>query len=329
MFMPNGYVAVSNGKSNGRSFYDRLVKGKIVIQDDQGNKRIAYIDDGQIIDNRLMRNGKTVYHIVYGAFERKGKDIVRFRKGSNKGKHGKSRTYEELWGRKGVCHSWYNNGRLIRQKFFYENGHLAYDYRYHAKECVVKDPDGKVLCKLKGLLDCRQQWDGHAVLRKKDMVSWFLKSEPFEVWDGKRGKVILAGQFDGEHRVGEWVENGQPVYYVEGVPLPKKLYETPPEKLDVMEVLRLKNAQSRMALMSRIPVKRVAEVGTLIHKQGAMRLYDIKGYESRILRVKCPSTGSFYFLNVPYDATHCEEARQWTFHVGMDFPNRIEFAKET
>jgi len=47
MFMPDGYVAVSNGKSNGRSFYDPLMEGKIVIQSPEF-KRIVSVKDGQI-----------------------------------------------------------------------------------------------------------------------------------------------------------------------------------------------------------------------------------------------------------------------------------------
>jgi hypothetical protein len=326
MFMPNGVVAVSNGKSNGRSFHDQLMEGKIVIQSPEF-RRVVYVKDGQIIDNKLLQHGRQVSHIVYGKFERIGDSIVRFRKGSGKGKHGKSRTHEELFGHRGVCHSWYNNGRLVRQKFFYENGHLAYDYRFHGKECVVKDQKGKVLFRLKGMLDCRRMWCGHAVLNKSNPVEWFLPNYPFEVW--KSGKLTLAGQYEGRHRTGRWVENGKVTYYEKGVPLPKKLYETPPEKLNVKAILSLSNAQSRMALMSKLPPEQIAEAGRVIHRQGDMRLYDIRGYEARILRVRCPSTGSFYYLNVPHDSTHCEQARQWTFHVGDDFRKAIRFVKET
>jgi hypothetical protein len=125
------------------------------------------------------------------------------------------------------------------------------------------------------------------------------------------------------------VENGKVAYYEKGVPLAKKLYETPPEKLNVKDILALSNAQSRMALLSKLPPGRIAEAGRVVHKQGDMRLYDIKGYEARILRVRCPSTGAFYYLNVPYDSAHCEQARQWTFHVGDDFRKPIRFVKET
>jgi hypothetical protein len=60
-----------------------------------------------------------------------------------------------------------------------------------------------------------------------------------------------------------------------------------------------------------------------------MRLYDIPKYEVRILRVQCPTTKSYYFLKVPKDSQKCEQARQWTFHVGTDFQKPIKFAVET
>jgi hypothetical protein len=283
MFMPNGVVAVSNGKSNGRSFYDQLMEGKIIIQGAEF-KRIVYVKEGQIIDNKLIVNGKRKHHIVYGEFEKNGDDIVRFRKGSGKGKHGKSRTYEQLFGCKGVCHGWYNNGRLNRQKFVYPNGRVAYDYRFHGKECTVKDPKGRVLFMLKGALDCRRLWNGNVIFNKEKMVDWFLTIRPFEVWKG--GKLILAGQYNGSHRTGRWIEDGKIVYYEKGVPMPKKLYETPPEKLSMKDILKLKNAQTRMALMSKLTPKQIIEGGRVVHKQGDMKLYGIEGYESRILQVK-------------------------------------------
>ena len=83
-----------------------------------------------------------------------------------------------------------------------------------------------------------------------------------------------------------------------------------------------------MALMEKIGPDRIAEVGTIIHKDGDMRLYDIPGYDVRILRVKCTTTKVFYFLRVPKDAKRCEPARQWTFHVGQDFSEPIKFAED-
>ncbi len=330
MFMPNGFVSVSNGRSNGRSCHEKLMEGRITISGSDGEKgfkRILQIKDGQIIDNRLVVKDRQVFRIAYGLFIHEGKNIIRFKKGTGTGKHGKSRTEDKLFGKKGICHGWYNNGRLVRQRFVYENGKVAYDYRSGSKVCHVKSPDGSVLYELKGILNTRRTWDGLCIFNRGKNESWLFKGHPFEIW--KDGKLFIAGQYDGEQKTGKWIENGKEAFYEKGYPMSKKLYETPPEKMDVRKVLRLSNAQLRMALMSRISVDRIAEAGNIIHQHGSMRLYDIEGFESRLLRVKCPSTGNFFFLKVPKDSTKCEEARQWTFHVGMDFDSPIKFAVET
>jgi hypothetical protein len=336
-----GLVRVMNGKSNGRSFYDELMEGKITIHG-KGWKRIVYVKEGQIIDNKTLMKGKVKHHIVYGSYEKEGENIIRFRKGSGKGLHGKSRAKEKLFGNDGICHSWYHNGRLMRQRFIYANNHIAYNYNSRGKECIVRDPKGEEIYKMKGLIDCRGLWGGHSVFNREPLyygdgtpvepegdirAEWFLRSKPFEL--SFKGRVILSGQYENGQKIGRWIEGGRVFYYERGVPIPKKLFEMPLEKLNVKEILNLPNAQTRMALMSRIPPERIAKVGRLIHSQGEMRLYSIKGYDTRILRVKCPTTGSFYFLNVPSDSNHCERARQWTFHVGDGIQKPIKFALET
>ena len=330
-----GFTTISSGKSNGRSVYDSLMEGRITITgyDERGKayQRVVKIADGEVQDNKLIENGNIVHHIVYGAFESKlterGREIVRFRKGG-KGKHGKALRHEELFGVTGVCHSWYKRGRLVRQKFIYDNRKTAYDYNAFRENCIIRDHTGKILYEIKGRLDGSMNafYGSHSVFSRK-MQDWFLRRTPFEV--KKQGKVIYAGQVQNEQRVGKWVENGQVVFYEHGVAIPKKLYETPPDKLDPLKILRLNNAQLRMALMAKINPERIAQVGTVVHKDKEMRLYDIPKYEVRILRVQCPTTKSYYFLKVPKDAEKCEQARQWTFHVGDSFQKRIKFVKET
>lgn len=330
-----GLTTISSGKSNGRSIYDMLVEGKIKISGVDGKgrsfERTAVIRGGEVWENKLKRNKKLVHHIVYGQFENRpgnGREIVRFKEGTGKGKHGKSRRYEKLFGHPGVCHSWYKNGRLVRQKFIYNNKKTAYDYNGYKNACIVKGYDGRVLYEIKGALDGRNNiYSGsHSVLSRK-MSYWFLYREPFEV--KKSGKIIYKGQMQNHQRVGEWVENGKRVFYVNGVAIPKRLYETPPEKLDPAKIINLPNAQLRMAMMEKIGPDRIAEIGRVVHKDKAMRLYDIKNYDVRILRVQCPTTKAYYYLKVPKDAAKCEEARQWTFGVGNGFNEPIKFAKET
>jgi hypothetical protein len=125
------------------------------------------------------------------------------------------------------------------------------------------------------------------------------------------------------------LENGRTYYYVNGVGIPKKLYETPPDKLDPAQILKIDNAQLLMAMMEKIGGDKIAKIGKVIHKDGDMRLYNIPKFDVRILRVRCTTTKAFYYLKVPKDASKCEEARQWTFGVGQDIARPIKFAQET
>lgn len=327
-----GFTQVSSGKSNGRSFCEILMDGKITIQGSDGRndiKRVVEVRNGEVWDNRLIENGKTTYRIAYGRFEKQGKTIVRFKKGTGTGKHGKARRFEQLFGHDGACHSWYKNGRLVRQKFLYDNGRKAYDYNGFKTQCDIRDYNGNLLYQVTGLLNGRldnAMHESHSVFSGR-MDDWFSVSKPFEV--RKNGKVIYKGEVRNNQKVGEWVEDGKRYFYVNGVQIPKALYEVPPEKLDPLKILRLPNAQTRMALMEKIGTERIAEVGKVIHKDGDMRLYDIPNYDVRILRVRCTTTKAYYYLRVPHDSRKCEEARQWTFHVGMDFKEPIKFAVET
>jgi hypothetical protein len=75
-----GVTTVSSGKSNGRSFSVFVVDGKVTVSgvDNKGRKykRIAIIKDGEVWDNKLVLDGETTHHIVYGQYEKCGNDII-------------------------------------------------------------------------------------------------------------------------------------------------------------------------------------------------------------------------------------------------------------
>lgn len=342
------WIRVTSGRSASRSTDDLLKDGiaRIVGTDPKGKKfeRFIRYQDSEILETRLKIEGKVVHHIVYGQFEstltEKGREVTHFRKGTAKGLHGLSRRYGTLFKYDGVCESWYKRGRLVRQRFTYVNARIGYDWNGRAKACQVRDPFGEILYEVKGALDGRMNcYFGGISVFDRGMKDWFLQSAPFEVkkyppkatpFDAqKTARVVYAGQYENRQKVGEWVEEGKRVCYERGVAIPVKLYRTPPEKLDPKKILKLSNAQLRMALCAKIGPDRIAKCGTVIHKDGDMRLIAIKGYDVQILRVKCPSTGQLYFLRVPRDAKECEEARQWTFGVGDGIPAPIKFEKET
>jgi len=330
------WIRVVSGKSASRSTDDQLKDGtvRIVGTDPKGRRfeRLTRFRDSEICGTCLKIDGRVVHHIVYGQFEswltKKGREVTHFRKGTGKGLHGLSRRWEKLFHHDGVCNSWYKRGRLVRQRFIYANGRLAYDWNGFAKACQIRGHLGELLYEIKGALDGRSNcYFGCFSVFDRAMTEWFLQSAPFEV--KKCGKVVFAGQWDNRQKVGEWVEGGKKVCYERGVAIPVKLFRTPPDKLDPVKILKLQNAQLRMALCAKIGPDRIAKCGRVIHKDGDMRLIAIKGYDVQILRVRCPSTKQFYFLRVPRDAEKCEEARQWTFGVGDDIPKAIAFEKET
>jgi len=326
------YLSVRGG-SGGKTFTQAIDNGRVTMTgtdlDGRHFQHIVFYQNGKIAERKFSLNGEMRSHLVYGSYIRKADGtIVRFKKGTKIGRHGKARHFEDLFGHKGVCHSWYSNGRLIRQKYIYDNRITAYEYRAR-KPFTVKDYNGNILYEITGILvnSYSNMLNGcHSVLDNR-MHEWFSETAPFEV--KKKGKIIYAGQYANRQRVGKWVEDGVTGFYEHGVLIPKTLYNTPVEKLDPLRILKLQNAQLRMALMSKITPYRIAKCGTVIHKEKDMELFSIKNFDVNILKVKCPTTKSLYYLRVPKDSKKCEEARQWTFGVGEDLEQPIKFAIET
>ena len=344
-FNSRGYVAIQNGTANGRSLYETLKHGRITISgrgsSGKAFQRVVQVVDGEIMDMRLREGGRLVHHIAYGKFETlqtpAGREVTRFAKGTGKGKHGKSVRFARVFGTPGTVHSWFKHGRLVRQKFVYANGRLAYDWQGRGKVCVIRAPGGGDLYRVLGRVDGREMWNGKSVFGEA-MEHWFLHSAPFKVELRQRGawKEWFAGQYVRGQKQGRWVEGGRVRHYEHGVVIPpgyRKMLTLPKDQLDPVKVLKIANAQLRMAMLAKVGTDRLAKQGRLIHKQGAMRLWAVKGMDERILRVQCPSTKSFYYIRVPHDSDNCERARQWTFHVGAGVfsvrGGKIKFAQET
>lgn len=325
----NRLEGVRIGDGN-RSIYGAVKNGRVTISGltyKTADKFVVTMAQGRIKDYKELLKGHVSYHLAYGKFEKRGKNIVHFHKEAC-GRHGKARREDVLFGHKGVCHSWFSHGRLTRQKFIYDNRVVAYYYTSGTKEFIVRDPNGNPLYEITGRIKTEgNMLKGSRSVLNEDVSQWFLMSKPFCV--KKNGKDWYAGKLEHRQKVGRWVEDGKIYYYVKGVAIPKKLYETPDDKLDPMKILNLGNAQLRMSLMSKIDPKKIAKCGRVVHKEGDMRLFDIPKLETKILRVRCTTTKAYYYLRVPKDATKCEQARQWTFGVGEYLNKPIKFEVET
>ncbi|MBI4396334.1 MAG: hypothetical protein HY548_04505 [Elusimicrobia bacterium] len=364
---------------------------KIVCHGGSGVYTVEFLTNGNVIAELKVKDGnRLVEWIRFGAFHRavsrlNGEKISKpmtfhFHPKTRQSLHGlQERQDQMLFDVSGKTRSWYSRGKWIRQEFRYKNRRLAFRLGHTDRGVTIKYPDGTVA----GIVRCpsgfstrgrrldRRNWGDPTPHRCRMGEIYFPfqrtrlkgKAEMDDVFDfskdgnssisfrTREGKVWLQGQYQNRQRIGEWILNGKHVFYIRGVPVAKKLWDTAPTKLRFNEILRIKNAQLRAALISRAGYERLAKEvkHKVVHEDKSRRnklmefpikVDDGNGARDsnlRILQVTCTSTGTKYFLNVPdfvWDAGRrtrldtCEAARQWTF--GVNNPReRIKFALET
>lgn len=134
-------------------------------------------------------------------------------------------------------------------------------------------------------------------------------------------------RFDGHNRLhGENEESilwhdGVREYWWHGVRVNRKMILAP-ETLTSGEILKTRNSEVRRVMIERyglarfIAESRVAMLHEDIDYGGTRQLFrvDLPRSEAMlIVKVKCPSTGSQYLLQVPPTMRTCDEAIAWTF----------------
>lgn len=243
------------------------------------------------------------------------------------------------------------NGVLWQEEFFYANGQLGYRTTCQQPETKFYYPDGKVWVSAKGRLNL-EVWSEEKNSRLLGQYIFLIKEDSFNqyFWDtsynitvfDEKGKVKIKGGVVNRQRDGEWIIGYENVYYLKGLKVSQKLFYSKPEELDPKEVLETRNIQLRASLLSKIGMERILQVcgGEVKHVDGDNQLIIIPMPEQggvsfpkrdvvlAILKVRCPSTGTFYALRVPPNVNTCEEARQWTFGLDRE-EERIQFQLET
>lgn len=346
--------------------------GTIAYRSVDGKLKVIYKTNGpRIREFKIIRNGKIEKWHVFGRFIREyvGENGRRLKQAISLPIHPNTKraihglVYRRdltLLGKPGVCRTRYSRGKMLWQEFRYRNQRLAYKVRMNSTELVIRFDNGQEAVHITaangfslsaisgsiafdasiGSLDFKRP---NALMMAKD-------GNCHVVGYDRKGKVMCKGEYRNRQRVGDWVVNGISAFFVSGVQVSKKLWNTKPEDLKVGSVLKIGNAQLRAALLAKIGSARIAKECRfkVIHQtKNSMKLmeFPIKlndgngGHASRmrILQVRCPSTKGLYYLNVPdfvWDGgkktklNTCEQARQWTF--GVDDPRKkIKFAKET
>lgn len=246
----------------------------------------------------------------------------------------------------------------------YPSGKQAYKVSYGMRHVEVYYPNGKpwltLLCPKGSKIKFSYTTTifGRDIKAKENQYEWRHSGRiEMKNWDytsmidggsydvvvyDETGKIKTQGKCENRQKLGIWIENYDTKYYLVGVAVTEKMFNAKPEELDCNEILNLDNAQLRTSLMTKVGTERFLKEckAKLIDKEGDMELFtlpikQVKGErtwqngdtELHLLKVRCPSTGTYYVLKVPPDAMKCEEARRWT--LGFRREDIVEFAEET
>lgn len=362
----------------GMNFYHNNLKDATIIVDELGFKTTYLIDaDGNIVDtsvehkaNSSEGTGKS-HQFVRGKFEKwfeKGKLIteISYREGTNRGKHGDYMVTEKIpLGRgeeyKGTITGRYYRGSMATQRFVYDNGQEAYSWKKNLKELIVLYPDGTTWFYLSGSLRKPSGYsDPYILIDGNGYYHLGENRKPSDIGNvadeiveyDLQGVIKNKYQYENNQKTGVGIEDYKEKYYMSGVAVSKKIFESDGTDYDPMEVLAIDNSQLRTALMNKVGMERLLTEckGKVIHEdkeQGRdnklIRISFVgKAGEvtygdkfMQILQVTCPSTSNKYYLRVPPDVDNCEDARQWTMGVEKTWFNRdepithLKFHKET
>gem|GEM_PF-1609306 len=357
------------GRFNAGDTY--IDNGKITVKTNDGFKITAKVVNKQVVERKTFQGNRFIQWIKWGEFQKERKNgttykVLRFRNRTGKGKDGLTiRRDMELEGHKGICYTFFCRGRLLWQKFVYANRVVAYYARHNHDQVKGRYPDRKPMFNITGeKLNFKGNAEGEPFIYNRLHFAYRSDGEFFNLSATKctytifdrQGKVKNAGSFENNQRVGEWIKTYVKYYFLSGVPVNKKLFETPPDKIDPHRVLREPNAQARAMLLKKIGLKRVIEKceGVLIDedKERGNALYDFPikpvnrmsnlfnrddedwQYDEthlRILKVTCTTTKGEYFLRVPALKRYskCEEARQGTFNGFEPEAKPVTFKLET
>ena len=304
-----------------------------------------------IFGHKVMQGRKVVEEQRYGKAGKgffKDKDtFIPYTDNTWTSPNGEIRQRTTLYGHSGICRTLYKRGSLKGQRFIYSNGFTAYQFSRKDQNCVVKYPNGKVALEFttdKPIIKTLEQFDdvrkGLPYFTTMNMRK--VDNFNFNEYD-RRGRLKNKYEVKNRQQNGVCIKDYQEYFYLNGLQVPKKLYEMKPEQIDPRVILRLDNAQVRSMFLKKVGLDRIVKSckGKLIHKDGEMELYDFPIWHDkretsdidkylRILKVVCPSTHQNYFLRIPAHERYntCENARQGTFNKFED-KEHIKFALET
>jgi hypothetical protein len=305
-----------------------------------------------IVGHKTTRKRKVIeenrYGILGGGFF-KDKDIyIPYANKTWTGVHGEIIKRLEIFGQGGICKTRFSRGSFLGQRFIYSNGFTAYSFTKKDRGYKICYPNGKLAYEYHsdteiGAVVKEDKWH-----RIRQGNPYFIKNgredHSFTLYD-RRGRIKEQGEYKDRQQTGKWIVNYRDQFWLSGLLVDKKLYETKPEQINPRVILRHHNAQFRAMMLKKVGLERVVKEcgGKLIDRDEkndyALYDFDLKADKDedqidrvlRVLMLTCPSTKMKYYLRIPANPRFdtCYKARQGTFNGFDPDAKPVDFALET
>ena len=138
----------------------------------------------------------------------------------------------------------------------------------------------------------------------------FISDRPQEINKNTRG------QLHADLKPALLFRDGYCLWMLNGISMPKEIVLTPAEELNSKILINNKNAEVRREIIKKIGYSRILKdlKAKNLDSWREYELYRIDNVDVEpinLLKMICPSTGSFYALRVPPDITKANEAAKW------------------
>ena len=313
----------------GRNFFSDLQDGEIIVKSKLHKDRVKerYRVENGVISETIKRSGKGRVHTVFG----------KFRKYISCGKVMEEEyySYDKRIIHKGLFHRkvakdhilerYSSGGSMSREIVYWKNGQLMYNLGKGNKNVRIYGRDGAPLAKISlsgGLSMYSWRWNLHVnVPELKKLALTFRDNWHYELY-GRNGNVYswLKGE---NNTPTDGCKAGRRMYFMRGIHVPRKVITG---DYDAQYILEYPNVTVRSEMVKKYGIERIVKEmqGETVDKTEEYELLQFPlpgGREPdnvmKVLKMRCPSTQTWYALRVPPQSMDITEALNWTYGFNL------------
>jgi hypothetical protein len=313
----------------GRNFFSDLTDGEVIIRSNlqrKGVKARYKVRNGEIVES-VTRGGARKVHMVFGQFQKvynHGKLVE-----EEYYRHDKRILHKGLYYRKvsrnHILERYSSGGSMAREIVYWKNGQLMYNLGKGNKNVRIYKKDGSPMAKItlsKGISMYSWKWNLHVdVPELKKLALTFRENWHYEIY-GRNGNVYswLKGE---NNTPTDGCKGRSRMYFMRGIHVPKKVITG---DYDAQYILGYPNVTIRSELVKKYGIERMVKEleGETVDKNEEYELlqFPVPGGREpdnvlKVLKMRCPSTQTWYALRVPPQSADITEALNWTY--GLNF----------